>query len=164
MSAQEEFSEANRLLETLFHTGHRISSANVNWLILQLTERAHRMVNFNARDLSRIEGRRTYFQRTQVPSNRRVRQRLPITSTATPLEKSKVIAKRKLEEPIPTECAICQEIPKYKDAVFTECDHYYCKACWQTWMNAPESNRSCPTCRKDMPTITSFRARASRTT
>ena len=158
MSALEQFSEANRLLETLFQTGHRISSANVNWLILQLTERAHRMVNFNARDLSRIEGRRTYFQRTQLP--RQTPRQIP-----RPMEKPpKVIAKKKLEEVTPMECAICQEIPKYRDAVCTECDHYYCKACWQTWMNAPESNRSCPTCRKDMPTITSFRARASRTT
>lgn len=161
MSALEQFSEANRLLETLFQTGHRISSANVNWLILQLTERAHRMVNFNARDLSRIEGRRTYFQRTQLPRQtpRQIPRQIP-----RPMEKSNVIAKKKLEEVTPMECAICQETPKYKDAVCTECQHYYCKACWQTWMNAPESNRSCPTCRKDMPTVTSFRARASRTT
>ena len=151
MSALEQFSEANRLLETLFHTGHRTSSANVNWLIQQLTERAHRMVNFNARDLSRFEGRRTYFQTTQVPRQ-----------APRPMEKSKVIAKKKLEEVCPMECAICQETPKYKDTVCTECDHYYCKSCWQTWMNAPESNRSCPTCRKDMPTVTSFRARAKK--
>ncbi len=78
-----------------------------------------------------------------------------------PLEKSKVVAKKKLEEPCPTECAICQEIPKLKDAVCTDCSHYYCKSCWAGWMNTLGSNRSCPTCRKDMPKTTSYRARAS---
>lgn len=76
------------------------------------------------------------------------------------VERSKVIARRKLEEPCPTECSVCQEVPKYKDAVCTECNHYYCKGCWENWMNAEGSNKKCPTCRKDMPRITSFRGRA----
>jgi hypothetical protein len=75
-------------------------------------------------------------------------------------ERSKVIARRKLEEPCPTECSICQETPKYKDAVCTDCIHYYCKGCWESWMNAEGSNKKCPTCRKDMPGITSFKGRA----
>jgi hypothetical protein len=77
-----------------------------------------------------------------------------------PVERSKVIARRKLEEPCPTECSVCQEIPKYKDAVCTECNHYYCKGCWENWMNAEGSNKKCPTCRKDMPRITIFKGRA----
>jgi hypothetical protein len=74
--------------------------------------------------------------------------------------RSKVIARRKLEESCPTECSICQETPKYKDAVCTECNHYYCKGCWDSWVNAEGSNKKCPTCRKDMPGITSFKGRA----
>ena len=77
-----------------------------------------------------------------------------------PVERSKVIARRKLEEACPTECSICQETPKHKDAVCTECNHYYCKGCWQSWMNADGSNKKCPTCRKDMPRITIFKGRA----
>jgi hypothetical protein len=77
-----------------------------------------------------------------------------------PIERSKVIARRKLEEPCPTECSVCQEVPKYKDAVCTECNHYYCKGCWENWMNAEGSNKKCPTCRKDMPRITTFKGRA----
>jgi len=77
-----------------------------------------------------------------------------------PVERSKVIARSKLEEFCPTECSICQETPKYKDAVYTECSHYYCKGCWQSWMNTDGSNKKCPTCRKDMPIITTFKARA----
>jgi hypothetical protein len=75
-------------------------------------------------------------------------------------ERSKVIARRKLEEPCPTECSICQETPKYKDAICTDCNHYYCKGCWESWMNAEGSNKKCPTCRKDMPRITVFKGRA----
>lgn len=74
---------------------------------------------------------------------------------------SKVMAKSKLEEPCPTECAICQETPKYKDALCTDCEHYYCKACWDVWMKTPTSNHTCPTCRKVDPKSTIFRARAS---
>jgi hypothetical protein len=74
--------------------------------------------------------------------------------------RTKVIARRKLEEPCPAECSICQETPKYKDAVCTECNHYYCKECWDSWINAEGSNKKCPTCRKDMPIITSFKGRA----
>jgi hypothetical protein len=77
-----------------------------------------------------------------------------------PIERSKVIARRKLEEPCPTECSICQETPKYKDSICTECNHYYCKGCWESWMNAEGSNKKCPTCRKDMPRITVFKGRA----
>jgi hypothetical protein len=75
-------------------------------------------------------------------------------------ERSKVIARRKLEEPCPAECSICQETPKYKDAVCTECNHYYCKECLENWMNADGSNKKCPTCRKDIQVITSFKGRA----
>ena len=78
-----------------------------------------------------------------------------------PAEKSKVISVKKLNEPCPDECAICQEQPKMKDAVCTECKHYFCKVCWTDWMNAPTGNKKCPTCRKDMPRVTSFKARAN---
>lgn len=79
-----------------------------------------------------------------------------------PLEKTVVVAKKKLNTDCPSECSICQETPKFKDAVCTECDHYYCKTCWTGWMNAPGSNKKCPSCRKDMPKTTAYKARASK--
>lgn len=82
--------------------------------------------------------------------------------SAKPREKSKAITNKKLQESCPTECAICQETPKHKDAVRTKCNHYYCKKCWDCWMDAVASNKSCPTCRNDKPQATTFRARASR--
>ncbi len=78
-----------------------------------------------------------------------------------PLEKSKVLAKKKLEESCPNECSICMEITKYKDAVCTDCNHYYCNNCWNEWMNSTTSNKKCPTCSKDMPKTTSYKARKS---
>jgi len=79
-----------------------------------------------------------------------------------PLEKSKVISKKKLDELCPIDCPICQDIPKYNDAILTECGHYYCKKCWGEWMNARGSHYNCPYCRKDMPKTTYFKARATK--
>ena len=154
MSGLHPFEQAQQLLNTLRVTGHRTSAANVDYLVRELSSLAHRMVLENAQELSRTEGRRTYYQQTLV------RPREPAQHTAI-VHKSKVIAKKKLEESCPSECAICQETPKYKDALCTECDHYYCLTCWQTWINTPSSNRCCPTCRAETPKTTSFRARGS---
>ena len=89
---------------------------------------------------------------------------LPIRGPVkTVTEKSKVIAKKKLEEPCPSECAICQETPKHKDAVCTSCDHYYCKSCLDSWMKTKTSKGNCPLCRQVVSLTTSFRARAPRT-
>jgi hypothetical protein len=156
MSAHREFFEAQQSLNNLFHIGHRISYANVDWHISQLREHAYRMVRYNIEE----------HNRSSIATTRRI----PIVPTQVftppprrnPLEKSKIIAKKKLEESCPQECAVCQDTPKYKDAVCTECNHYYCKSCWSSWINTERSNKNCPTCRKDMPRITTFKARAIR--
>jgi hypothetical protein len=103
---------------------------------------------------------RSHFRLYDMLGNDPVYARLPVRNN--PLEKSKILAKKKLEEACPLSCAICFETPKYKDAVCTECNHYYCKTCWSNWMNAERSNKKCPTCRKDIPITTSFKARATK--
>lgn len=156
MSAHREFFEAQQMLNNIFYTGHMISDANVDWLISQLREQTYRMVRYNLEQ----------HNRSSIATTRPI----PIVPTQVftppprrnPLEKSKVIAKKKLEEACPQECAVCQDIPKYKDAVCTDCNHYYCKSCWSSWMNAERSNKKCPTCRKDMPRTTSFKARVTK--
>jgi hypothetical protein len=90
---------------------------------------------------------------------------VPATIPATrynPLEKTKVISKKMLDNDCPCECAICQDTPKYKNAVCTDCGHYYCKECWNSWMNTDRSNKNCPTCRKEMPRTTSYKGRESK--
>jgi hypothetical protein len=100
---------------------------------------------------------------TEVNPEPRPARAVQVTQPARAVipSESKVISKKQLEESCPTECAICQETPKYKDAVCTDCNHYYCKACWDVWMDTPRSNRACPTCRNASPKTTTFRMRAS---
>ena len=95
----------------------------------------------------------------RAPASRAPASRAPASRAPAPTT-SKVMDKKKIEEPCPNECVICQETPKYKDAVCTDCNHYYCKLCWDAWMSAPTSNHTCPTCRKVSPKGTTFRVRA----
>jgi hypothetical protein len=167
MSAYREYFEAQQLLTFIFHTGHHISPANLEYLIHQVGQRANRMV-INNRE---TEIQRLIQRQTSIITQAAIRPPAPPVVAApvveppvrrNPLEKTKIIAKKKLEESCPEECAICQETPNHKDAICTECKHYYCKSCWNSWMNAERSNKKCPTCRKDMPRITCFKARATR--
>lgn len=167
MSAYREYFEAQQLLNTLFITGHRVSRANVDYLINQLEQRANRMVSLIRQDEEQRENNISTLLAAPTPTRpQEVRRTPPRVVTPpprrNPLEKSKVVAKKKLEEPCPEVCAICQEIPKHKDAICTECNHYYCKSCWNSWMMTERSNKNCPTCRKDMPRITTFKARATK--
>lgn len=71
--------------------------------------------------------------------------------------KVKTISREKLEEVCPSECSVCFEEVQFKNAVVTNCGHYYCKGCWNTWMNAAGTNKCCPTCRAHEPMVTTFR-------
>lgn len=104
-----------------------------------------------------------------VEVNRQYAMRPPIIEAhkTKPIPRKKIpatkaLSKKQLEEACPCECAICNETPAFKDAIYTECGHYYCGKCWASWMNSPNSNKKCPTCRKDMPKTTSYKARACR--
>ena len=96
----------------------------------------------------------------------RNRRSVPLTltqnTTRNPREKTKVISKKKLDEECPTTCTICHETPKYKDAIQTDCGHYYCKQCWSQWMNTIGSKLTCPCCRKDKLSTTSFKGRVTK--
>ncbi len=71
----------------------------------------------------------------------------------------KVLSKKGLEESCLSECSICNDRPKYKNALLTECKHYYCRDCWNEWMHY---STTCPTCRMNTPRTTSFKGRAAR--
>jgi hypothetical protein len=142
-----------------------MSQADLNNIIARVTELYH-TANALTDENALQSADNIYGLTLSMVRNRRT---TPVTLTQNtrairnnPLEKTKAIAQNKLQKCCPTECAICQEVPKYKDAVLTECGHYYCKVCWQSWMNAPGSNHSCPTCRKDIPRTTSFIARKTK--
>jgi hypothetical protein len=163
----------NRMIDV--SRDYRNSDQSVELIQAQILERITNIATINRRfavDMEVISRRRALYHAylatqqspqanvvdlTQTPATSpRPRPRL-VTTT-------KVMAKKKLEELCPNECAVCQETPKYKDAVCSDCNHYFCKVCWDTWMNAPSSNLTCPTCRKVRPKTTTYRARASPST
>jgi hypothetical protein len=177
MSAQNDFAQVITMLTNLNTISQNTNSseANLTHLRNELSYAIGRMVSNNRNEAFRqqdfIRHQRALEQHRIRDHERQMTAPHPpavvqpvrvVTQPRTrynPLEKTKVIAKAKLEETI--DCAICHETPKVKDCILTECNHYFCKGCWNGWMNAQRSNKNCPTCRKDMPRITSFRARAS---
>jgi hypothetical protein len=58
-------------------------------------------------------------------------------------------------------CAICLDNHTYGESIMTECNHSFGKLCWQTWMNNPNSNHNCPSCRKVCPNIISYTLKAT---
>lgn len=188
MSAENDFAQAVAMLSdlnTISQSAH-VSDANLEGLRNELFYTIGRMISNNRRGTIRQQNairrarqieenriRDEHRQRNFIENVTHIQQLLTATTTPIPVsgavsrqtarynpcEKTKVIAKAKLEETI--DCAICQETPKVKDCILTECNHYFCKGCWNRWMNVERSNKKCPTCRKDMPRITSFKARAS---
>ena len=174
MSAQNDFALAVFMLSslnTISQSSHG-SDANLEYLQNDLFNRIRSMVSNNRRQaFAQTERQQILAIHGQWRSSQMGMEgttNIPVSSTVSqplvrrnPLEKTITIAKKKLEEDCPNDCAICQERPKFKNAVCTECEHYYCKTCWTGWMNAERSNKTCPTCRKEMPKITTFRARVS---
>jgi hypothetical protein len=140
------------MINDIYINGHRNSLRHTNTQITQLLETLDYIVDYNRNN--RIGTPPIYPIRTYVKIKRQKPQE--------PNEITKVISKKKLEETCPEECSICRDTPKNKDSICTECNHYFCKPCWSSWINAERSNKSCPNCRKDMPKITSFRARVSK--
>lgn len=95
---------------------------------------------------------------TQVNNSQENRnRRAGVESNA---EKTIALSKSKLENTVT--CAVCLEAPQVKDCIQTECGHYYCKNCWNGWINSERSNKSCPVCRMKTPKIVSFRGYAPR--
>ena len=57
-------------------------------------------------------------------------------------------------------CAICLDTPKLNDALFTSCNHSFCKKCYVTWINNNNNNYpSCPNCRIICPSVCLFKHR-----
>ncbi len=73
---------------------------------------------------------------------------------------SSIIDEAKLDTACSSECAICFDTPKHKDALITECSHIYCVKCWYSWTNTLRiiDPIHCPICRKKNPDTYWFRA------
>jgi hypothetical protein len=81
---------------------------------------------------------------------------------------SKVISVRELQAQMPDPCSICYEPYTKANSVTTCCQHSFCSACYASHETAhvsrnPNTQVSCPLCRKKNPKVTEFRSRKPRT-
>ena len=68
------------------------------------------------------------------------------------------ISKKKIQN---QDCSICFEIPNYSNLVTTNCNHHFCRECYDKWMansiNISNSvTVSCPNCRKLNPKLKQY--------
>jgi hypothetical protein len=174
MNAYREFCQAQQLLIELFAMADSLDQQNINDIKNELNFHINQMLTANnplpivqpvQPNHNHIQPQVNHIQPHQnldeIVVIRPITRSRRIVPNAN-IQKSKVISKKKLQESCPHECAICQETPKYKDALCTDCSHYYCKTCWQDWMNAPGSSKNCPICRNNAPRITIYKERAMR--
>ena len=158
MSETDYFYQSQRILNILFESGNQLSNDqrleyqqlldyNINRMTEAIVYRGSGTFNTNFNFNFNYSG----FSNSNNNIN--------VIPHDNPLEKYKIISKKKLDESCPEACSICYETPTFKNAICTECDHYYCKACWDSWMTSETSNKSCPVCRKDLPKITLYRCK-----
>jgi hypothetical protein len=138
-----QYRSARHILDRLFRCGRFYNRNDIDRDITLLIDHVNNMTSEPPVRINQPIRALTMFSRYISPD---------------PLEETEIIDCSVLEEYCPNECVICQEIPKYKDAIRTECNHYYCKTCWKSWMNATSANKNCPTCRRNRPTVTIFKA------
>ena len=80
------------------------------------------------------------------------------------VETKKALSVAKLNAPCEEPCGICFEVHLVKDTLRTDCNHHFCKDQYLHWININNNanNKTCPTCRKIRPAITTYRQRAQR--
>jgi hypothetical protein len=60
---------------------------------------------------------------------------------------------RNAMEPCDEECSICLVLHTRGESVTLECGHIFGQSCIDGWINAINSNKKCPVCRKDPPRL-----------
>jgi hypothetical protein len=107
-----------------------------------------------------------FHLRPQSPPHRQLTGPLtaPLRDAArrSPLQKTVTISRAAFDTNCAESCSICLATHKKGDSIVTECNHEFGKECFNNWISAPNSNHSCPTCRKSMPRITLFKTRSQR--
>jgi hypothetical protein len=159
MTSQRDFTEIQRRLLVIFERGHRMDRDQLNRAIDGLTGQTLQMVR-----------RRRQEMPPPVPPPPPPRELTgPLTAPLraetrrNPLEKTVTISRAAFNANCTDSCSICLETHKKGDSIQTECNHEFGKQCFNTWMTARASNHKCPTCRKEMPRVTMFKTRVSRT-
>ena len=90
---------------------------------------------------------------------------IPMNNVSKIKTKSKVLKKVLLDVPTENICGICLENHKKKDSVVCNCSHEFGKECFQEWQTTCQKNNknvNCPSCRKTVSEIITFRERAKK--
>jgi hypothetical protein len=179
MSSQRDFTEIQRRLLVIFERGHRMDQEQLNRAIDGITGQALQMVRRRRQEMPPPVPRPVaaaplpwdFHLRPHSPPSPPTRQLTgPLTAPLrapeprrNPLEKTVTIKKAEFDAICVDSCAICLEKHKKGDTVMTDCCHEFGKECFNQWFTSPNSNHKCPTCRKEMPCVTAFKTRVSRT-
>jgi hypothetical protein len=76
------------------------------------------------------------------------------TRVYKPIRKYKRISTTDYDAESTEPCAVCMEKRKKGDTITTECNHSFCKPCWNKWMDT--NNRTCPCCRNACKSVTVY--------
>jgi hypothetical protein len=173
MTSQRDFTEIQRRLLVIFERGHRMDQDQLNRAIDGLTGQTLQMVRRRRQELPPPVPRPAapvpwdFHLRPESPTLVR-RLTGPITAPLrdaarrNSIQKTVTISRAAFDANCAESCSICLATHKKGDSIVTECHHEFGKECFNTWITAPNSNHSCPTCRKSMPRITLFKTRAPR--
>lgn len=107
--------------------------------------------------------RATGVRPERVTAPERVIQRKPYEAVKIKYVK---LAKKRENEEMKEECAICFDKVLVKNSVITECNHEFCAPCFETWkktrtvLNLTNPNRivNCPCCRAICSRVKAYKA------
>lgn len=187
MSSQEDYSNIQRRLLNIYERGHLMGPEQLTQALDCLTSQARQMVRRRRLEtappvppvppvspvspVAHQVGLGAFIFSTFTMGNVRpnsgpytapLRPPEPSEHRRNPLEKSVTIKKAEFDAICADSCPICLENPKKGDTIMTDCNHEFCKPCYNSWMNAFTGNHACPTCRKVTPRVTSFKTRVSK--
>jgi len=176
MSAHDDYSNIQRRLLDIYERGHLMGPEQLNRAIDGITGQALQMVRRRRLEnvppqppIARQSGSGHYTMGIRELNDIRQAGSGPYTAPLmapqeriNPLEKTVTIKQSEFYAICADSCAICLEKHKKGDTIMTNCCHEFGKECYNSWMNSPTSNHKCPTCRKDMPRVTSFKVRITR--
>jgi hypothetical protein len=179
MSSQEDYSNIQRRFLDIYERGHLMGPEQLNQALDGLTGQALQMVRRRRLEnappvppVARQAGSAPFtmggpFTMGNVrpnsgPYTAPLRPPEPALQRRNPLEKTVTIKKTEFDAICTDSCPICLENPKKGDTIMTDCNHEFCKPCYNSWMNAFTSNHNCPACRKVTPRVTSFKTRVSK--
>ena len=94
--------------------------------------------------------------RAAAQERRRLAQQFRMTPPTV-----KVLAAKKLDEPMADACGICLETHTMRDGLHTSCGHCFGAACMKSYLEHPYSKTACPICRAPNPKRTTYRPRAA---